>query len=533
MAHIINRPKLIPLFRFVRFRFIKYFAFVYNLLSFSKHYVKRSKYFSRMKPSLLQSSECVSSGAATTNNNVEQHPCISSSTIGIDQINGDAKKRHRSEHDLMYGSKLSTRMQDGARSAWRASKQFASSVITGGKVSLSACRHRKNRQRHSVTTTSASSSSSNTLPAKHKQQAQVSIQQQQMCSPQDEHMTSVIQVPYVNGEANNISMSHGDGDKSVIQTGANIKLDDQTNKLTIVTRFTSDANSNSSDTGIGSNTSTSTSSASSGAPAATGAGPGAPQLTPVDKNSKLIINSSGDDSNGVGSCGSERSRCESSSSGRGTFSDTDSSSHNGDLVVAATAAPGDANKNTNNNNNSEQIINSGNGIRPQTRIYKSNDNEHKRHKRKSSLFKASKVFSGSQASLNKLRTFFTGHSSSPTPGATVALNEYQNTKRPVHQQPSYQDDETTHETRHYPHPEEAISAAEREIKLATIGGVNDRLSGEQPQQQIEAEVIRCQDNHRVNGIGNSSATTTDKVEAQRQQQMHPDAPVAVELKANA
>lgn len=199
----------------------------------------------------------------------------------------------------MYGSRLSTRMQEGAKSVWKASKHFASSVVTGG-VSLSACR-------------------------KH----QVSQPVARRDAP--EEPVSVVQVTARDEQGQTEPSPEAPRDL-VVRVDGN-------NKLTIVTKFNE---------------------------ATVGA-----EHSPTGAALSSASSSSS---------GSERSRCESSSSGRGTASETGS------------AAPSHDEESSNKPVAQE---------------------EPRRPAKGRKLFKASKMIkSGSQVSLNKLKTFLMGNSDS-------------------------------------------------------------------------------------------------------------------------
>lgn len=301
-----------------------------------------SNYFRRAKPALLQS---------------------------VESVGGLGAGERRCDQDL-YGSKLSTRMQDTARSAWKASRKFASSVITGGVGGLSACRQCARRRSSAASLgrarpdhLAAGSAPSGPIRA---EPLEVSGQPVGLEAAEGGHL-SVVEV------GASASGQQAPGQQVVVQaqpaalapppaasqTGGGPNEDpqqqglirvDQNNKLTIVTKFNdSDCQS-----------------------ATGGPGPGG----------------SAPSSSSTGCC-SERSRCESSSSGRGTASDAGSAaSQNGDLDGAEERPHQPA--------------------RP---------HEGGRQRRKSSLFKASKVFGGSQASLGKLRNFFAAASAKSAGGA--------------------------------------------------------------------------------------------------------------------
>ena len=337
-----------------------------------------SNYFNRVKPA-LQSSESVNSKLSGSSNSIAaDHSCHKCPAANGGRIAGGAQLR-RSEQDI-YGSKMSTRMQDTAKSAWRASKQFASSVITGG-VGLSACRQ-CTRKRPSTSGSSESArqggqaggcglAANDELGAEQhtsvikvgatppppppplpqprpalacNREASIEREQQQQ-QQQQQQKVQVLQNKRTESQANN-----------------NLISVDENNKLTIVTKF-NDSECQGPNSSVA--------------------------MAPVSN-------------------GSERSRCESSSSGRGSSSDAGSAgSQNGDEHSAEMGQPrgresalavcliDGANQGESGNGN-------GNG--------KTSDEAQraagKRHKRRSSLFKANKVFSGSQVSLNKLKGFF-------------------------------------------------------------------------------------------------------------------------------
>lgn len=370
---------------------------------------QNSNYFNRVKPS-LQSNESIN----------KCRKCAS----------GSSQLHHRSEHD-MYGSKLSTRMQDSAKSAWKASKHFASSVITGG-VGLSSCRQCTSKSRGSLSTNkqqqqqqvvngislanqqrnqqqqqqeqerdefilqaetdnntrfakcSSPASMNNEYNATNnssqmsgEQQIEVNNSKVEVSYGDDDQHTSVIKVgptkaanPTAEVSTLPSTLQHNQNQQQVVvqhqqarhqdESGGGLIRVDENNKLTIVTKF-----NDSDHYSTGPNTSI-----EMGAPTSSGSG-------------------------------SERSRCESSSSGRGTSSDAGSSaSQNGDLDGCASAM------------NDKQLDNKQNNAITDTTIASSAAPQAiKKHKRKSSLFKANKLFGGSQASLNKFKNFFTGSSS--------------------------------------------------------------------------------------------------------------------------
>lgn len=284
-------------------------------------------------------------------------------------------------------------MHDTARSAWRASKQFASSVITGG-VGLSACRQCTRRQSSSLAAGRASGSKKKSkqlsqveaenchqmkaeLPGEVDQLAELTVQQMKLAGDDDQH-TSVIEVQslQLNASANkaaavasaNIERSQNESNRNSVQVQqqqaeasdqqTSLIRVDENNKLTIVTKFSNDSECQS------------------------------------PNNASLDL--------AAPSSGSERSRCESSSSGRGTSSDAGSAtaSQNGDLDEnhASPTLPVCQNPSLNGDKGGVATVTT------------TTTNSSKRHKRRSSLFKASKVFGGSQASLNKLKSFFGGSS---------------------------------------------------------------------------------------------------------------------------
>lgn len=277
------------------------------------------------------------------------------------------QQQARSAHDLMYGSKLSTRVQDTARSAWKKSRKFASSVVTGGLMGggLSACR-RNTKQRASCC------SSSNTVrPAQYSQTGE------QQC-------TSVIEVGPTVGDFASVSLAanghsatqHNNFSEQQQQQQATAPMNDseavvkvdQNNKLTIVTKFNgrcqsaslSGRETNASDSGADS------AGSQSGDLCERDQGPGAAASEPIETSSAAAaaaeckLNAMDED--------------EEQQAAVSPAISTNSSSG-----CASSAA-----------SNSSQEYN-------------------RRHKRRSSssmFSKPAKVFSGSQASLNKLRSFF-------------------------------------------------------------------------------------------------------------------------------
>lgn len=346
---------------------------------------QNSNYFRRAKPS-LQSSESI--------NRLDYNDNEASSLSRT--ANQQATSGHhlgRSAQDI-YGSKLSTRMQDGARLAWKRSRKFASSVITNGLGGLSACRKhqmsgaksstRSNRtptsaafhQRHHQSATqfpSHQASSMGSSPSPQPLSSPSSTSQVLECSQLEQRQhTSVVEVGSTVGEyisqhaqvdlvqaASTTKDRQQDADsnnnqKEQQQQEGLIRVDEN-NKLTIVTKF----NDLSAASGLG------TQAASS-------------------------------------SC-SERSRCESSSSGRGTASDSGSGSgsQNGDHTEAAYQM---------RQQKQQHALSTSQPPNSAFRSHQQPPASLKQHKRRASaaLIKgAGSVFSGSQASLNKtFKSFF-------------------------------------------------------------------------------------------------------------------------------
>lgn len=294
-------------------------------------------------------------------------------------------------------------MQDSAKSVWKASKQFASSVVTGG-VGLSSCRQctskrgsvstNKRQQQQQQVKGGVSLTSQQQRDNEQQQRDEFVIRAENSasfekcslnnndttnkvagvsCDDGEQH-TSVIEVGPT--KATNAATEHASDSRQIQQpqqrqdeqSGGGLIRVDGNNKLTIVTKF------NDSDCSTGPNTSIEI-----GAPTSSGSG-------------------------------SERSRCESSSSGRGTSSDAGSSaSQNGDLDGCSSSVVVVADK------------------RQQQEQVKNNDKHDnaKRHKRKSSLFKANKIFGGSQASLNKFKNFFMSSSNVVKVTSSEELKHYQ------------------------------------------------------------------------------------------------------------
>lgn len=347
---------------------------------------QNSNYFRRLKPS-LQSVESVNTltGADHQQQQVGQPGLL-----------------RRSEHD-MYGSKLSTRMQDTAKSAWKASRKFASSVITGSVGGISACRQCTKKRSSGASLTSSGNVAFATCAPNQQLHPQ---QQAAVCVSADngEHLTSVVEVGKAVGEMNLQAQIHAQQQQQqpvfvqpglsqqqqqpssqsvgpvTSHTGDNLIRVDENNKLTIVTKFNdSDCHMSSSSSSGASNHSDHLHSASS----------------------------------------SERSRCESSSSGRGTASDAGSSgaSQNGD---------------SDGQEMSKSPVESdiARAAHPASPTCSQDDPQRRQHKRKSSLFKASKVFGGSQASLNKLRSFFAVASAKSAGGASDKAAPLQHPQHP-------------------------------------------------------------------------------------------------------
>lgn len=333
------------------------------------------------------------------------------------KLNSKHAQLHRSEHDI-YGSKLSTRMHDTARSAWKASKQFASSVITGSSVGISACRKR-------TTTLSATATATETKQSKYKQSKEENCRQAGVNNEpkaasindpaaadfghnhqadDDEQHTSVVKVESSAGQQ---QQQQSQSIVSINVSGEQNHLIrvDENNKLTIVTKFSeiNDSSNNSIATSSSPNGLATSSPASSmlnqhqqhhhhdGSSRST-----APAVSPATAN------------------GSERSRCESSSSGRGTSSSDagSSASQNGDaeLIMQTELQQHNSLENSSKQCSVPANINNDSNDHSETITTILGGKEHKQHRRKSSLFKASSVFgnAGSQVSLNKLKYFFTG-----------------------------------------------------------------------------------------------------------------------------
>lgn len=376
----------------------------------------RSNYFSRTRPN-LESSESINEISQIEENDNQQSRQR--------QLNNGQQQMSKSQQDLMYGSKLSTRMQDTAKSAWKASRKFASSVITGAGGGLSACRkmgkanrsHKINGKGNAPTAshlqqvvpTFETCANADTTPNSNPnisspQSIQVSVISTQPvvvaaasgstggleredlhdncgasdCNDEEQH-TSVIQVN--SSTQRPISNSNNNNNSNKINCSSDVQKQTEVEEqkkqsLTIVTKFCDS-----------------------------------------DRPSKQA-NSSGQGSL-TGS--SERSRCESSSSGRGTSSDAGSAHEAelsgeetvmgrqvaiGSVTSTATSSPSPNHHDNTTQTTPSQVIQSDD-------LHSSNSTNTKRHRRKSSLFKASSILSGSQVSLNKVKCFFMG-SSSPT-----------------------------------------------------------------------------------------------------------------------
>lgn len=81
------------------------------------------------------------------NNKIHLRAQQASPGSGCVKCQAGASKLHKSQkiaapYDELYGSRLSTRMQVGAKSAWRSTKRLASSMVSRSGVSFSGCRHK-------------------------------------------------------------------------------------------------------------------------------------------------------------------------------------------------------------------------------------------------------------------------------------------------------------------------------------------------------------------------------------------------------
>lgn len=191
---------------------------------------------------------------------------------------------HLSQQD-MYGSRLSVRVQESARSAWKASKQFASSVITG-RVSISGCRKHQRRQPEQPADGCAGLENG----------------AGETCAPSElelaagQELTSVVQV----GSQAHQPPEMGSRDAAASPSPSNNDLVvrvDGNNKLTIVTKFNNE-----------------------------------PPTSGADHSPSGAAPSS------ASSSASDRSRCESSSSGRGTVSESGSAAPSQDDEQPSTVA---------------------------------------------------------------------------------------------------------------------------------------------------------------------------------------------------
>lgn len=336
-----------------------------------------------------------------------------------------------SERDSMYGSKLSTRMQDGARSAWKASRKFASSVVTGRLVGggFSSCTKRG----------AGGPKAADSMPADLQVAAtheQPTIQQQPGRKSQVCEHTSVVEVgPKGAGDslpaellARQLAQSEGrpvSSSQQVAAAGEESAVELATEAASAQTMVRVDGNN---------------------------------KLTIVTKFNQLASEQERLESEQQASCGAsgERSRCASSSSGRGTASQPES-----DASVCSHSEQADEQLEVRGPHSSlaspeqqqqqqETVVGGLLGDQKSQQLGKSaqmqdkeqldkqrqrqlqpispaisssssgcsastSSNEQqneRRHRRRSSIFKTSRVFSGSQASLNKLRSFFAVASSS-------------------------------------------------------------------------------------------------------------------------
>lgn len=311
-----------------------------------------------------------------------KQPLQSLESVNEAQGPGAAAGQHRSEQDLMYGSKLSTRMQDTARSAWKKSRKFAGSVLAAGG-GLSACR-RNSKQRASV-----SSVARRPCVQQREQQQPATVE-----SGTEQH-TSVIEVGPTT--ADYVEQQQSELRRATLapaeQPPLQVKVDEN-NKLTIVTKFSQL--------------------------------PGADQeAASRGAHQSLAPSAQAASSSSSHCCPSERSRCESSSSGRGTASASDSAgdlsgSQSGDLAEQVAVLTDEGEKAAERR---QQPISPAISSDSSSGCASSSSPEQSRHKRRSSMFKTSRVFSGSQASLNKLRSFFALAASSARTGHHASLDQ--------------------------------------------------------------------------------------------------------------
>lgn len=257
-------------------------------------------------------------------------------------------------------------MQDTAKQAWRASRQFASSVITGG-VSISACRQCTSKR-------NSSNASARQPPAQVQQECSSGV-----CIEQDQQQhTSVIEVVANSAESSNAAQDEQKSESTTKPSPSNLIRVDHNNKLTIVTKFNDSGES---------------------------------QVSQADPISLA------DTSNG-----SERSRCESSSSGRGSETCSAGSQNGEDSADHSMAAAHISPDRKSLSHSNQPLTNDKSATGGQS----SDASSSKRHRRKSSIFKAAKVLGGSQLSLNKLKSLFTpAKSISCSPVDTVQASSEQ------------------------------------------------------------------------------------------------------------
>lgn len=251
----------------------------------------------------------------------EQQVATINQSLGCSKCRTGASKLHKSEYDLVYGSRLSTRMQTTAKSAWKSTKKLATSMVTSG-VSLTACRHKsasasmrlnKNKKTKKLNEDSCDNNQQRQLTPINQQQQQSNVIGQ-VCNEQDRSYqpfnkeqqdeafhTSVIKLEASNNQDQQITSSSPSSNTNSNTNSNNDESSyihkDQNNKLTIVTKFAhqnqqqQQANLNDKSTNIQVNE------------------------RAISNNLQCSLNLASSVS-----CG-ERSRCESASSGRGTSED--------------------------------------------------------------------------------------------------------------------------------------------------------------------------------------------------------------------
>lgn len=374
------------------------------------------------------------------NGNTLAPPPASASPSGCSKCRSGESKLHKSEYDI-YGSRLSTRMQDTAKSAWRSTKKLATSMVTSG-VSLTACRHKStssSMRRVKPSRKNKKASNKQAFEGQQEQQQQqpvhiTTFQQQhwstttasngdlhgddggQLASPPEVHHnnnerfhTSVVKLEAGGHQHQNLEHAmdsqHQYPDQCQRmcnpedQHNSQILLKDQHNKLTIVTKFAKQQTTINANNNIIMQTSSASnehhqSTSSSAASSSSSVGLDRDEIGAGVNCAVNGLASSGPAS----ASGGERSRCESASSGRGTSEDD---------AQSTAGAGGQSPSVTENSRESQAKTNDNISIKGQHEQHEEEQRKH--HKRANSVFKASQLLPKSAANQLKsqLKSFFT------------------------------------------------------------------------------------------------------------------------------